>query len=109
MMRDVPSVIAPAVPYPEDRYANPPRSWQLIVTGPHLDRLTPELVDELGRLLDLRPDIACLSVDTDDGGMLVARDWPSDYLEEADTLLARIEAAPGIRGVTLNRRRDAVL
>ncbi|WP_375404495.1 hypothetical protein [uncultured Sphingomonas sp.] len=104
MMRDIPPAIGPAVPYPDGGYANPPRSWQVIVTGPNLDRLTPELVDELGRLLDLSPEIACLSIDTDDGGMLVGRDWPSDYTEEADTLLARIEAAPGVRGVTLNRR-----
>ncbi len=76
------------------------------MTGPNLDRLTPGMGDDLGRLLDLRPDIACLSIDTDDGGMLVARDWPSDYLEEADALLARIERAPGIRMVTLNRRSD---
>lgn len=107
MMHDIPPAISPAVPYPEDRYANPPRSWQVIMTGDLPDPIPPGLVADLGRLLDLRPDITCLSVDTDDGGMLVARDWPSDYLEEADKLLARIERAPGIRGVVLNDRADA--
>lgn len=107
-MRDVPPVIAPAVPYPADRYANPPRSWQVIMTGNITTALPLELDAVLGRLLDLRPDIGSLEIETDDGGgMLVARDWPSDRMEEADALLARIEAAPGVRGVTLNRRSDA--
>lgn len=104
MMHDVPPAISPAVPYPDDRYANPPRTWQVIVTGRNLDRLTPEMVADLGRLLDLRPDIGSLAIDTDDGGMLVGRDWPSDYLEEADMLLARIGDAVGVRSVTVQPR-----
>ena len=107
MMRDIPPAVSPAVSYPDDRYANSPRTWQVIVTGRNLDRLTPEMVADLGRLLDLRPDIGSLAIDTDDGGMLVGRDWPSDYIEEADMLLARIEAEPGVRGVTLNHYPDA--
>lgn len=67
----------------------------------------PELVADLGRLLDLRPDIASLAIETDDGGeMIVARDWPSDRMEEADALLGRIEAAPRVRGLTLRSRAN---
>lgn len=106
-MRDVPPAITAAAPYPADRYANPPRTWQLIMTGNITTPLPPELDADLGRLLDLRPDIGSLAIETDDGGgMLVARDWPSDRMEEADALLARIEAAPGVRMVTVQPRAE---
>ncbi|WP_375403728.1 hypothetical protein [uncultured Sphingomonas sp.] len=106
-MRDIPPAVTwDGTPLPDDGYVHPRRSWQVVMTGQFDDSHPARLVEDLGRLLDLRPDIACLSIDTDDGGMLVGRDWPSDYLEEADAVLARIEAAPGIRTVTLNRRTD---
>ena len=103
-MRDTPPTITPAVHSPDKGYPNPPRSWQVIMTGNLTDPASFELVADLGRLLDLRPDLSHLTLDTDDGGIHVARDWPSDRMEEADELLARIEAAPGVRAVTLHGR-----
>jgi hypothetical protein len=104
-MRDRPSAIAPAVPHAESRYANPPRTWQVITTGGDLSACSAELVADLGRFLDLRPDVTHLEIETENGGIFVARDWPSDYLEEADAILTRIRAAPGIRTITLPQGR----
>lgn len=106
-MRDTPRAITPAAPYPERGYANPPRSWQVITTGQNLDRVTPAVVADLGRLLDLRTDIGFITLETDLGAVHVARDWHSDYVEEANDLLARIEVAPGMNGLTLHTRVGA--
>lgn len=81
------------------------RSWQLVMTGDLPDPLSPDLIADLTRLLDLRPDLACLDLETDAGGIHVARDWPSDKVDEAAELERRIAAAPGVRGLALHPRK----
>ncbi|QCI96230.1 hypothetical protein [Novosphingobium sp. EMRT-2] len=81
------------------------RSWQLVMTGNLPDPLSPELITDLTRLLDLRPDLACLDLETDAGGVHVARDWSSDKVDEVAALERRIAAAPGVRGLTLHPRK----
>lgn len=81
------------------------RSWQLVMTGDLPDPLSPELIADLTRLLDLRPDLACLDLETDAGGVHVARDWPSDKVDEVTELKNRIASAPGVRGLTLHPRK----
>lgn len=81
------------------------RSWQLVMTGNLPDPLSPELIADLTRLLDLRPDLARLDLETDAGGVYVARDWPSDKVDEVEALGRRIATAPGVRGLTLHPRK----
>jgi len=75
------------------------------MTGDLPDPLLPELVADLTRLLDLCPDLACLDLETDTGGIHVARDWPSDKVDEVAKLECRIAAAPGVRGLALHPRK----
>lgn len=103
-MRNLPPAIDPALAVQENQYANPARTWQLIMTGDLPDPIPPALIADLGRLLDLRPDVGSLVIETDDGDMFVARDWPSDRMEEADELLIRIRSAAGVRSVTMQER-----
>ncbi len=63
------------------------------MTGNGLDRIAPETQADMARLLDLDPSISHLSVEVGDDHIHVARDWPSDRLEEADRLIDRIAAS----------------
>ncbi len=85
-------------------YDDGKRSWQLVMTGDLPGPLTPELIADLTRLLDLRPDLTCLDLATDTGGVHVARDWSSDKVDEADELEHRIATATGVHGLTLHPR-----
>ena len=76
-------------------------SWQLLLVGPGIDRITPDLHDRLVRLLDLLPQTRLIEIETDAGGVSVSRDWPSDRMEEVAGIEADIAALPGITRLTL--------
>ncbi len=78
-----------------------PRSWQLMMVGPGIHDITPELRDQLVRLLDLLPENRRIDIETDGGGVTASRDWPSERMEEANAILDAIAAAPGVHGVTM--------
>src|SRR3546814_8831957 len=42
-------------------------SWQLLMVGPGIDRITPDIQDKLASLLDLLPATATINVQTDAG------------------------------------------
>jgi hypothetical protein len=69
------------------------RTWQLVMTGHDLDRITPQAQADMTRLLDLDPSISHLTLEIGDDRVHVARDWPSDQYEEADRLIDRITAS----------------
>lgn len=73
-----------------------PHSWQLLMVGPGVHRLTPELCDQLVHLFDLSPQTRLIDIETDQGGVSVSRDWPSDRIERVAAIEAEIEATPGI-------------
>lgn len=79
------------------------RTWQLILTGHDLDRITPQAQADMARLLDLDPTISHLTVEVGDDRVHVARDWPSDRLEEAEDLIHRI-AASGVSAIGVHHR-----
>ena len=79
------------------------RTWQLVMTGHGLHRIAPETQADMARLLDLDPSISHLTVEVGDDHIHVARDWPSDRLEEADRLLDRI-AASGVSTIVVHDR-----
>ncbi|WP_267382421.1 MULTISPECIES: hypothetical protein [unclassified Sphingomonas] len=78
-----------------------PRSWQLLMVGPGSCHITPDLHDRLVRLLDLLPQTRLFEIETDAGVVSVARDWPSDRVEEVSGIEADIAALPGITRLTL--------
>lgn len=77
------------------------RTWQLVMTGDGLDRVTPQTQADMARLLDLDPSISHLTVEVGDDHIHVARDWPSDRIEEADRLIDRI-AASGVSAIVVH-------
>jgi hypothetical protein len=79
------------------------RTWQLVMTGHDLHRITPEAQADMARLLDLDPSISHLTVEVGDVSVHVARDWPSDRMEEADRLIDRI-AASGVSAIVVHDR-----
>lgn len=79
------------------------RTWQLVMTGNGLDRVTPQAQADMARLLDLDPSVSHLTVEVGDDRIHVARDWPSDRLEEADGLIDRI-AASGVSAIVICAR-----
>jgi len=78
-----------------------PRSWQLLMVGPGIDRITPDLRDKLVRLFDLLPATNSITIETDAGYVTASRDWPSDRMEEAAAIVDAIATAPGVSGVSL--------
>ena len=76
-------------------------SWQLLMVGPGIDRITPDIQDKLASLLDLLPATATINVQTDAGYVTVSRDWPSHRMETVDSLVDEIAAAPGITHIAL--------
>lgn len=77
------------------------RTWQLVMTGNGLHRITPAAQTDMARLLDLDPSISHLTVEVGDDRIHVARDWPSDQFEEADRLIDRI-AASGVSAIVVH-------
>ncbi len=79
------------------------RTWQLVMVGDGLHRITAEAQADMARLLDLDPAISHLTVEVGDASVHVARDWPSDRMEEADYLIDRI-AASGFSAIVVHDR-----
>ena len=79
------------------------RTWQLVMVGDGLHRITAEAQADMARLLDLDPAISHLTVEVGDASVHVARDWPSDRMEEAACLIDRI-AASGVSAIIVHKR-----
>ena len=79
------------------------RTWQLVMVGDGLHHITAEAQADMARLLDLDPAISHLTVEVGDASVHVARDWPSDRMEEADCLIDRI-AASGVSAIVVHDR-----
>lgn len=79
------------------------RTWQLVMVGDGLHRITAEAQADMARLLDLDPAISHLTVEVGEASVHVARDWPSDRMEEADCLIDRI-AASGVSAISVHDR-----
>ena len=86
---------------PCEQRDDPARTWQLVMTGNGLHRITPEAQADMARLLDLDPSISHLTLEIGGDRVHVARDWPSDQYEEADRLIDRI-AASGVSAVVVH-------
>jgi len=82
------------------------RTWQLVMTGDGLHRITPEAQADMARLLDLDPSISHLTVEVGNDHIHIARDWPSDRLDEADHLIDRIVAS-GVLAIVVHDRNGA--
>lgn len=76
-------------------------SWQLLMVGPGIDRITLDVQDKLASLLDLLPATATINVQTDAGYVTISRDWPSHRMETVDSLVEAIAAAPGVTNVSV--------
>src|SRR3546814_4560862 len=68
-------------------------SWQLLMVGPGIDRITPDIQDKLASLLDLLPATATINVQTDAVYVTVSPDWPSPRMETVDSLVDETAAA----------------
>lgn len=77
------------------------RTWQLVMVGDGLHRITADAQADMARLLDLDPAISHLTVEVGDTSVHVARDWPSDQYEDADRLIDRI-AASGVSAIVVH-------
>lgn len=82
---------------------NAARTWQLVMVGDSLHRITAEAQADMARLFDLDPSISHLTLEIDGDRVHVARDWPSDQYEEADRLIDRI-AASGVSAIVVHDR-----
>ena len=80
-------------------------SWRLLIVGPGIDRITPDIQNKLASLLDLLPATAHIQVQTDAGDVEVSRDWPSHRMDTVDSLAAAIATAPGITHISLPEDR----
>lgn len=81
------------------------RTWQLVMVGDGLHRITADAQADMARLLDLDPSISHLTLEIGDVSVHVARDWPSDQYEEAGCLIDRI-AASGVSAIVVYPRQD---
>jgi 3-methyladenine DNA glycosylase/8-oxoguanine DNA glycosylase len=79
------------------------RTWQLVMTGDGLHRVTPQAQADMARLFDLDPSVSHLTVEVGDDRIHVARDWPSDRMEEAERLIDRIVAS-GVSAIVVHAR-----
>lgn len=77
------------------------RPLRLLMMGPGTRRITPDLGDQLARLFDLSPQTRLIEVETDQGGVSVSPDWPSDHLEKVAAIEAEIDGIPGISRITM--------
>ncbi|AGH51572.1 hypothetical protein G432_19385 (plasmid) [Sphingomonas sp. MM-1] len=80
-------------------------SWQLLMVGPGIGHITPDIQDKLATLLDLLPTTAIINVQTDAGYVTVSRDWPSHRMKTVGSLVDAIAAAPGITAIDLPENR----
>lgn len=81
------------------------RTWQLVMVGDGLHRITVEAQADMARLLDLDPSISHLTIQVGDDRVHVARDWPSDRIEETDRLIDRIIAS-GVSAIVVHSWQD---
>jgi hypothetical protein len=77
------------------------RTWQLVMVGDGLHHITSEAQADIARLFDLDPAISHLTIEVGDAYVHVARDWPSDRIEEANHLIDRI-AASGVSAIIVH-------
>ena len=97
--------MAGMMPSQRGQRSDPARTWQLVMTGNGLHRITPDAHADMARLLDLDPSISHLTVEVGDDRVHVARDWPSNRMEEADCLIDRI-ASSGVSAIVIHPRQD---
>lgn len=76
-------------------------SWRLLMIGPGIHLITPDLGDQLARLFDLSPRTRLIEIETDEGGVSISRNRPSDRIEKVAAIEAEIGAIPGIRRMTM--------
>src|SRR3546814_21004628 len=69
------------------------RTWQLVMVGDSLHRITTEAQADMARLLDLDPSISHLTLEIGDDRVNAALDWPIDQYEKADRLIVRHTSA----------------
>jgi hypothetical protein len=86
--------------------ADTERTWQLVMSGHGLGHITAQAQADMARLLDLMPSITHLTIETRADTIHVARDWPSDRMEEADSLIDRIARSDGITAVVVHETDD---
>ncbi|CAM5402088.1 hypothetical protein ACFSUK_19015 [Sphingobium scionense] len=77
------------------------RPWQLLIVGPGIRFITPEVGNQLVRVFDLSPQTRLIEIETDEGDVSVSRVWPSEHLERVAAIEADIDAIPGIRRMTV--------
>lgn len=77
------------------------RTWQLVMVGDGLHRITTEAQADMARLLDLDPAISHLTVEIGGTSVHVARDWPSGRIEEANHLIDRIVSS-GVSAIVVH-------
>jgi hypothetical protein len=77
------------------------RTWQLVMTGNGLNRVTLRAQADMARLLDLDPSVSHLTLEIGDDRIHVARDWSSDRMEEADGLIDRITTS-GVSAIVVH-------
>ena len=80
------------------------RSWQLAMSGDSLDHVTADIRHDMARLLDLLPSASHLTLETNAGSVDVARDWPSNQMEDANRLTARIVRRDCIAAIIVHDR-----
>lgn len=73
------------------------------MTGHGLEHVTAQAQADMARLLDLDPTISHLTIEVGGDSIHVARDWPSNRIEETDTLIDRI-ADSGLSAITVHDR-----
>lgn len=78
------------------------RTWQLAMFGHGLEHVSPQAQADMARLLDLDPSISHLTIEVGDQRIHVARDWPSDQLEEADRLLQRVAGSGSLSAILVH-------
>lgn len=83
-----------------------PRTWQLVMVGDGLHRVSAQAQADMARLLDLDPAISHLTVELGEDRIHVARDWPSDRMEQADRLTTGILAS-GMSAIVVHGRDGA--
>jgi hypothetical protein len=66
------------------------RPWQIMLTGPGLEKIDAGTRQALEQILELFTEVGGLVVKTTAGGVSVTRDFPSDYTTQVDRLLAEI-------------------
>jgi len=91
----------------ERAQARPP--WQLLMVGIGKDnhvRISAETTYALTRLFDYLPELADVTLQTEDGYLVVSRDFPSGEMQIIDGLIASIfKNDPHITGIAFPATR----